>query len=297
MSYILQTQHLEKTMIRKMILAGILAAALSVSGCGKGEKVDSEESFSANDISGIEMDISSWDIEILASSDDKIHVRHKGRVKNSSDIQVKAEDSRLMIRQDTPEENMIGQFSFGKAGKITLSIPENDGFPLDIVNGSGDMDLGAVVISSLSLDNDSGHISIAGLTAQTIKMRSSSGDIKLAGGSFTDSKIRTESAYVTLQNTDIRRTSIWTGSGEVGISRTDTYDSLSIQTNAGDITLSHKTMPDDLSYDISSGSNDVTVRFQDTEMTTDTDGCKQGTIGKGQDILSVTSDSGTVVIK
>lgn len=285
--------------MKKIMTAGILAAALSIniSGCGKGEHVHSEKGFPAADVSTITMDLSSWDVTVTASHDDKIHIEHKGKVKDTNEIQMTAKDGKLTIRQNAPEKNMIEQFSFGRAGKIELYIPEDCQIPLDIKNGAGDMELRTVRISDLNLDNDSGHISISGLTAQNITMDSVSGDIELTGSSCTDTQIQAESAYVTLKNMDIQSASISTSSGEVSVSHINTYDRLSIKTNTGDIALSHETTPDDLSYAISSGSDDVTIGFQNTEPTIDTDGCKQGSIGKGQGVLSVMSDSGTVVIK
>lgn len=185
----------------------------------------------------------------------------------------------------------------GKAGKITLHVPQNAKIPWEINNGSGDVGLEAAAISALSLNNDSGYIVLSGLAVENAKMDSHTGDIKITDSSFTDSDIHVRSAYVTIKNTDIDKTDILTGSGEVNMDNINAYDRLSIETDSGDISLSHKSMPDDLSYDISSGSEDITVQFQDAGYTADTDGCKQGCIGNGKNSLSIISDSGTITVK
>lgn len=284
--------------IKKLLAAGVLGMILCVSGCGNGEKVDSNEEFSSDDISKIVMDISSWNIEVMASNDDKIHVNYKGKAENSSDVQIKQKDKTLMIQQDDgSEKNVAEQFSFGEAGKITLHVPKNAKILWEVNNGSGDVELETVVSSDFSLNNDSGYIVMSGLTAESAKINSQSGDIKITDSSFADSDIHVKSAYVTLKNTDIGKADILTGSGEVNVNGINAYDSLSVETDSGDISLSHETMPDNLSFNISSSSDDVTVQFQNAEYTTNTDGCKQGNIGNGQNNLSVTSDSGTVIVK
>lgn len=284
--------------VKKILVAGILGMVLCVSGCGNGEKVDSNEEFSVDDISKIVMDISSWNIEVLVSSDDKIHVDYKGKVERNSDVQIAQKDNTLMIQQDDgSEKNVAEQFSFGEAGKITLYIPQNAKVLWELNNGSGDVEMEAVAISDFSLNNDSGYIVMFGLTAECAKMNSQSGDIKITDSSFSDSNIHVKSAYVTFKNTDIGKADILTGSGEVNINSINAYSSLTVETDSGDISLSHETMPDNLSYNISSGSDDVTVQFQNAEYTTNTDGCKQGNVGNGQNNLSIMSDSGTVIVK
>jgi hypothetical protein len=139
--------------IKKLLAVGILGIVLCVSGCGNGEKVDSNEEFSADDISKIVMDISSWNIEVLASSDDKIHVDYKGKAENSSDVQITQKDNTLMIQQDDgSEKNIAEQFSFGEAGKIALYVPKNTKILWEMNNGSGDVELETVASSDFIKD-------------------------------------------------------------------------------------------------------------------------------------------------
>lgn len=93
------------------------------------------------------------------------------------------------------------------------------------------------------------------------------------------------------------KVAVSTDSDEVNISNINSYDSLSVETGSGDISLTHEAMPDNLSCHISSGSDDVTVQLKNAEFSTDTDGCKDGSIEKGENSLSIMSNSGTVIVK
>ena len=135
------------------------------------------------------------------------------------------------------------------------------------------------------------------MVIENAKIGSDSGDIKITGGSCSDCDIQTKSAYVTVKKTVTKKAAILTDAGEVNISGISDYASLSIETDSGDITISHEKQPDNLSYNVSSGSDDVTIQLQNAKSTTDTAGCKQGSIGKGKCSLSVMSNSGTISIK
>ena len=237
--------------------------------------------------------------KILASSDDKIHVSYDGKIEDGvSNIQILQNESQLVIQQDTTSsKNIATQFSFGKAGKITLYIPKDTVLSLDINNGSGDMEIEAINLSDFTMENDSGYVSMSDLVIENAKIGSNSGDIKITGGSCSDCDIQTKSAYVTIKKIFTNETAILTDAGEVNISGISDYTSLFIETGSGDITISHGTQPDNLSYNVSSGSDDVTMQLQNAKATTDTAGCKQGSIGKGKCSLSVMSDSGTISIK
>lgn len=271
---------------------------LCLMGCNNEQTVDSEKDFSTKDISAIMIDTASWNLKIQPSSDDKIHVHYDGKVNENTDIQVSQDDNELIIQQNTiSSENIATQFSFGETGKITLYIPKDTVIPLDINNGSGDIEIEAVRFSDFTMENDSGYISMSESMMDNLKIGSSTGDIKITEGSCPDLKIETKSAYVTIKNLVIQKSAISTKSGEINMGGIQDYSSISLKTNSGDISLSHGTKPNDLSYDISTGSDDVTMQLSDTESTIDTEGCKQGIIGKGNSSLSIMSDSGTILIK
>lgn len=72
--------------IKKLFLIGVLGLSFCMTGCGNGQKVDSEKEFSTNDISEIVINNSSWNLKILASSDDKIHVSYDGKIEDGVSV-------------------------------------------------------------------------------------------------------------------------------------------------------------------------------------------------------------------
>lgn len=282
----------------KILVTGIFAAVLFLSGCASEKKSTSGEDFSYKDISKITIDSDSWDFNISASDNSEVHVSYSGKIKEKKDIQLSLDGSALTICQnDSSLNGFTDQFSFGKSGKFTLSLPENTDISLDIHNGSGNMTVKDIHLSDFNVENDSGALTISDLTAVSGEMFSDSGDLKLTDSLCTKIYISTKSAYVTLKNMETNEAAFSTESGEVGINNISDYTSLSIKTGSGDISLSHKNSPKSLTYDISSGSGDISLKLQNFNPVLDTEENKQGMIGSGGNSLSVTSDSGTVVVK
>ena len=62
----------------KMILCMSLLAVSCLCGCGQNEKVSLSETCDAENISAINMQIDSWQLKIMASADDDIHVSLDG---------------------------------------------------------------------------------------------------------------------------------------------------------------------------------------------------------------------------
>lgn len=259
----------------KYILVGIFAAALFLAGCVSEQKSTPSEDFAYKNISKITVDSDSWDFDISASNDSEVHVS-SDKIKEKKDFLFSLDGTELTICQnDSSSKGLSDQFSFGKSGKFTLALPENTDISLNIHNGSGNMTVQNIHLSDFNVENDSGALTISDLTALSAEMFSDSGDIKLSDSSCTKIHMSTKSAYATLKNSETREAAFSTESGEVGINNISGYTSLSIKTGAGDITL----------------------KLENLNPVSDTEGNKQGMIGSGENSLSVISDSGTVVVK
>ncbi|MEY8423777.1 DUF4097 family beta strand repeat-containing protein [Lachnospiraceae bacterium 38-14] len=282
---------------KNLLSAGIFAAALFLAGCTSEQKTTPSEDFAYKNISKITVDSDSWDFDISASDDGEVHIS-SDKIKEEKDIQLSLDGTELTICQnDSSSKGLSDQFSFGKSGKFTLSLPENTDISLNIHNGSGNMTVQNIQLSDFNVENDSGALTISNLTALSAEMFSDSGDIKLTDSSCTKTHMSTKSAYVTLKNSETREAAFSTESGEVGINNISGYNSLSIKTGSGDISLSHKNTPESLTYDVSSGSGDITLKLENLNPASDTEQKKQGIVGSGETSLSVISDSGTVVVK
>lgn len=281
----------------KILLCMSLLAVSCLYGCGQKEKVSLSEIYDTESISAINMQIDSWQLKIMTSLDEDVHVSLDGGTeKGAKAPMIDVQDGVLDIVQTDSEENAVSQFSLGKEGEVTVYIPDALKGAVTIKNGSGDMEIDSLVASKITIDNSSGYAELNNVTAEALEILSSSGDVKLSNGNITDFQIDTSSGYVTLKNTVSENISIVTKSGEVNISGLAEQTNTGISTSSGDIGISYKTQPQNLSFKISSGSDDVSVRLDSASYTTETSACKQGKIGNGDYSLTVNSDSGTVVV-
>lgn len=281
----------------KMILCMSLLAVSCLCGCSQNEKVSLSETYDAENISAINMQIDSWQLKIMVSADDDVHVSlDGGTAKGAKEPSVDMRDGVLDIVQAESEDTVLSQFSLGKEGEVTVYVPDTLEGTVTIKNGSGDMEIDSLVVSKLTLDNSSGYIEMNNVTADVVEIASSSGDVKLSDGKIDDFQISTSSGYVTWKNTESEHISITAKSGEVNVSGLGDQTNAEVSTSSGDIGISYETPPQNLSFKISSGSDDVSVRLEDASYTMETSACKQGKIGDGTYSLTVNSDSGTVVI-
>lgn len=281
----------------KMILCMSLLAVSCLFGFGQNEKVSLSETYDVENISAINMQIDSWQFKIMASADDDVHVSlDGGTAKGAKAPSVDMQDGVLDIVQTESEDTVLGQFSLGKEGEVTVYVPDTLEGTVTIKNGSGDMEIDSLVASKLTIDNSSGYIEMNNVLADAVEISSSSGDVKLSDGKIDDFQISTSSGYVTLKNTESENISISTKSGEVNVSGLGEQTNVEVSTGSGDIGISYGTPPQNLLFQISSGSEDVSVKLDDASYTMETSACKQGKIGDGTYSLTVNSDSGTVVI-
>lgn len=281
----------------KVFLCMGLLAASCLCGCGQKEKVSLSETYDTEIISSIHMQVDSWQLNIMASADDDVHVSLDGGIaKGAKAPSVDIQDGVLDIVQTEGEETIGSQFSLGKEGEVTVYVPDTLEGTVIIKNGSGDMEIDSLVASKLTLDNSSGYIEMNNVTADVLEITSSSGDVKLSGSKIDNFQISTSSGYVTWKNTKSDHISITAKSGEVNVSGLGEQTNAEVSTGSGDIGISYGAQPQNLSFKISSGSDDVSVGFDAASYTTETSACKQGKIGDGTYSLTVNSDSGTVVV-
>ena len=282
----------------KILLCISLLAVSCLYGCGQKEKVSFSETYDTESISSINMQIDSWQLKIMASTDDNFHVSlDGGTAKESKTPSADIQNGVLDIVQTDSKESTVNQFSLGKEGEVTVYIPDTLKETVTIKNGSGDMEIDSLVVSKLTIDNSSGYADLNNVTAEALEITSSSGDVKLSNGNIEDFQIGTSSGYITLKSTEAKNISIATKSGEVNISGLREQTNAGISTGSGDIGISYETQPQNLSFKISSGSDDVSVRLDGASYTTETSACKKGEIGDGSYSLTVNSDSGTVVVR
>lgn len=265
-------------------------------GCGK-SKVTDGDTYTIDKISEIQIDIDTWQLNVMASSDEKAHISFDGNV---SDDDVKPTalllDSILEIAQKNDEE-MQDQIALGKKGQITLYLPTDCTIPIAISNGIGDIEADSISTTNLQLLSNAGYVTFTNFEADNLKVSSTSGDITVKNSDIDNVEISTTSGYVKLSNTTFSGSEIATKSGEINMSEISPNTNINLQTGSGDINLSYQTSPDNLDFAVSSGSKDITTRFNKATYDKETSACRQGMIGEGQNKLEINSDNGTVVVK
>lgn len=279
--------------MRIQILLSLLLLFL-LGGCGQKEKTQQNEDYVAREISSIHIQNDSWQLALLASPDEDIHVSAQGP---DAETTIEQTDGILTITQNDGPKSALEQFSFSKKGKLSLSLPAAMHCPISVENNSGDMEICNIACSNFLLDNSSGYGKFTNLTMDAAKINTASGDIRIADSQIADIQMHSSSGYMFLENPSATDIELHTKSGEAELSRLDGNANLDISTQSGDITVSYQSPPDNLNFQIASGSKDISAKLQDAVYETDAPECKQGTIGAGENRLNIQSDSGTVVIR
>lgn len=285
---------------KKYLFLYICMTALLVvclSGCGK-SKIANEESYSPDEVTALQMEVDTWNSDIMLSSDDDIHVSFDGSISNEEKKpSVTLQDGILSIAQKSGDEGLQDQIAFGKKGQITVYLPADCIIPVTLKNGMGDIEIDGVVMGEFLLDNSSGYATLSAIVSDNIEILSGSGDITIKNSSVDRLSIETSSGYVQISETDFNNGDIVTKSGETTLSKISPDRNINMQSGSGDINLTYLPKPENLDFAVTSGSKDITAHFDGANYSKETSESKQGTIGKGEFELTVNSDSGTVVIK
>lgn len=286
-------------MTKKKVIALSCMIALSVCfliGCGK-NKVNDSNTYSIDKISEIQIDIDTWQLNIMASSDEKAHISFDGNISdNVVEPTALLQDNILKIAQNNDEE-LQDQIALGKKGQITIHLPTDCTIPITISNEIGDIEVDSISIKNLQLLNNAGYVTFTNFEADNLKVSSMSGDITVKTSDIDNVDISATSGYIKLSNTTFISSEIATKSGEINMSEISTNTNIHLQTGSGDINLSYKTSPDNLDFSVSSGSKDITIHFNKESYEKETSACRQGITGEGQNKLEINSDNGTVVVK
>lgn len=281
-----------------LLLSMTSLLTICLNGCGK-DKVMEKKDYAANEVISLQLDVDTWNVDIMASSDEKIHVSFGGSVLKSEDKpESNLKDGVLNIFQkDADDEKLQDQIALGKKGQITLYLPSEYTIPISISNGIGDIEVSSIAVTEFKLDNDAGYVTFLDFTAEQLEALSVSGDITVKNSEISDIEVATSSGYTQINSLLYNTAKLTTKSGEVNISKVSPNTDVTIQTGSGDINVIYQTTPDNLEFGITTGSKDISTSFAEASYTKETSGCRQGTIGNGQYKLKINSDNGTVVVK
>lgn len=284
-------------MNKRTILLFVMALSIfCLTGCGK-NKVTESDSYIVEEITEIQISIDTWNLSVMASSDEQVHISFDGSI-SDDDVKPTAslKNSVLAIAQKS-DEDIENQLALGKKGQLTLYLPTDCIIPIVINNGIGDIEADSISATKLQLVNSAGYVTLSNFVTDNLEISSTSGDITVKGSDIDNVAIITTSGYVNLSSTSFSNSEIVTKSGEINMSEISPDTNISLQTGSGDINLNYQASPDNLDFAISSGSKDITTRFNGATYDKETTSCRQGMIGSGQNELQIISDNGTIIVK
>lgn len=279
-----------------LLLCVIVLSLFCLIGCGK-NKVSESNNFIVDEITEIQISLDTWNLSVMASSDEKVHISFDGSI-SDDDVKPTAslQNGVLAIVQKSDEDTQ-DQLALGKKGQLTLYLPTDFMIPIVINNGIGDIEADSISATKLQLLNNAGYVTLSNFAADNLEISSTSGDITVKNSDIDNVAIVTTSGYVKLSKTNFIGSEIVTKSGEINMSEISSDTNLNLRTGSGDINLNYQTSPDNLDFAVSSGSKDITTSFNGATYDKETTSCRQGIIGNGQNKLEIISDNGTIIVR
>lgn len=244
------------------------------------------EKLEFNDINNnVEVDVKSYDIEIIANNNDKIEVEVYGNEKTKDNVTITNNGS-LEIKQ----KRSTLCFGFCRSSKIIIKLPSNYQGKFNLNTISGDIKSN---ISFKTLDNNvsttSGDIKL--LDVLKGKITSTSGEITI--NYLSDGKVKTTSGDIditTFENGDISSTS-----GEIDIDNFTGFGD--IGTVSGDIKINRFEILGNTSFISTSGEIKVKLINDAYIIAESVSGDKEIKSTKGEYELRAKTISGDITIK
>ncbi|MDE6664558.1 MAG: DUF4097 family beta strand repeat-containing protein [Lachnospiraceae bacterium] len=154
------------------------------------ETVSGSKDFAAKDINSISLNNELWDVKVMPSNDNDIHVSYSGTVWRNKDDAVQFSQVKNGIAVDIKNmqeyRNAHWFFYWGPEsynrirGEMTLYLPETDSIALKLDNNSGNMSLQDISCKELVLGNDYGSVKLENVVcAAAFSYDNDSGDVNL----------------------------------------------------------------------------------------------------------------------
>lgn len=229
-----------------MALIGLMVYGIATgSNFSFGEQTEMlyEENF--KDIKKIEVDITSYDVELKESNGSDLLVEITGSMKNKDKIKVEQLEDELKIYQDgsiiciglclyketitiyVPEDYELEYIHESTSGSLKSEVALNNG---KIKTTSGDIELATMITGSLS--STSGNIKIS--EGNNLEVSSTSGDINI--DNVTDLQGSATSGDVTI-NELTNKVNFSTTSGEINLKKMNINEDSSLSATSGNINI------------------------------------------------------------
>ncbi|KGX84011.1 DUF4097 family beta strand repeat-containing protein [Pontibacillus marinus] len=255
-----------------LVFMGFQGKAFSfTSFFGDVESFEKTASFNSSDITRIDLDVSSDDVQLHRSETNEITVRYYGESNNHE----KAVESFYAEQQgDTLQIGTKSTVNFGISYRdvnIEISLPEKQWEEISLSSSSGDIKAVNLEADNLAVKLSSGDVRFDDIVASQIGVKTSS-------GSFEGDHIKGE---LTVQ----------TSSGDVELFRQELDHNVSIKSSSGDVSIQASEKPSNLfvQFDSSSGEADIAFPMKFSSMD---ESHIKGSVGEGKYEIKVNTSSG-----
>lgn len=260
------------------------------------ESIDDSKTFEPSEISSIEVDLTSDNLNIIPTTKGDIIVHFYGEVstnikRNLPELVAYRTGDKLYIEVSQKVNIMIGVNI--RRTTLDIYIPQILLEEMDIRVVSGDVVIEDLRASSIKIDSTSGDIKAEKLKAEKIRIESVSGYMTI--GDYTGNvDISNTSGDIKLvsgsQNEDISITSV---TGDIYIEQ-DTVSDMNIRVTSGDVRI---ILPEDAEFylDASTTSGDIKQNFN-MKIESSSRRSLEGEIGESSERITVNTTSGDITI-
>ncbi|MFF2178354.1 DUF4097 family beta strand repeat-containing protein [Lysinibacillus sp. NPDC058147] len=266
-----------------------------------GEKSSIEEqSFDANQIEELELNIESWNIALENTESDKLTIEFEGKQQQKQQdnpVEIKKDGNKVKVLQQDTEKGAMKNFSFGKKDTIHIFIPKNAVKKIALKNSYGDIKINNIETEELSISTDSGSKTIKGLSADKGTITSKDGELSIVDSALNELTIAAANGDSYMTRVNGLKTKITSTSGEVLMKEVIEGKALFVETALGDITISYKETPKSLELIANSESSDISVNLEGYQKEEHTDQLKKGKIGDASNKLELISKEGIITVK
>ena len=235
-------------------------------GSGGFETVSGSKDFVAKDVDSITLNNELWDIKVMPSNDNDIHVSYNGTVWGNNENAVQFSQVKNGITVDIKNmkeyRSVNSLFYWGPSsynrvrGEMTLYLPETDSIVLNLDNESGNMNLqdisckelilgndyGSVKLENVacaaafSYDNDSGSIKFTNVTCKGLTLSNNYGISKFENVTCSKFDFTNDSGNIQIANSSCGDFTLSNGYGSLDVDNTS-FAGFSLNNDSGSVSI------------------------------------------------------------
>ncbi|MCE3022344.1 DUF4097 family beta strand repeat-containing protein [Staphylococcus pasteuri] len=261
---------MRKLIITLFIIGLILSIGFGIGLISQGKKLSSAHHETQlnkeykDNIKSIQLDVENSDVEIKHGKTFSI----KSIGSSDDKVDSKVEKGTWHINDQHNQSNINFRIGTMFTNKIIITLPKEMN-ELTIKDDAGDIKVDDVVSKKTHINVDSGDITLTDSKLGDLKVNNDSGDILMKHIHFTEGKIKNDS-------------------GDIEMKQSIPDQPLNVSNDSGDIHINYKNKAKNTSFTALNDSGDTNI--YDKEL-------KQHQIGKGDNKVNLSNDSGDITVK